>query len=238
MLASFIAWALLSGAQRARGSAIYPRDAGLVAPLSLYTDHACSTPSASSSNVTLGLNICAVTTGLESFILSPVPCISGNVAQWVFKDVACGAVSDDYYRGVNNCYAAYHGAMAAVMLTCDGDASETVPSRPTSTTTIVVGPVATGGASTPAPAAPSISSGPTGTGADQGASTTGSGATGWNSLNQSTRIGIIVALAVGIPLLAVGSYTTRMQLKREGGPRFFTHTHTRYEETSTIQQAH
>lgn len=224
MLASFILWALLSGAQLACGSAYYPREARLVAALSLYTDHACSTPSASNPNVTLGLNVCAVTTGLQSFILPPVPCTSGKVAQWVFTDVTCGSVSNDYYLSANsnsNCYAAYHGAMAAVMLTCDGDAHETEPSRPTSTTTIVVGPVATGGASTAAPAAPSTSSGPTGTGADQGASTANSAASGWNSLNRGMRIGIIAALAVGIPLVLIGSYTTRMQRRRNDVPPVF-----------------
>jgi hypothetical protein len=212
MLASFIAWALLSGARLARSST------STSIALSLYTDHACSTPSASNPNVTLGLNVCAVTTGLESFVLSPVPCISGDVAHWVFTDVACEDVSGAYERGANNnmnCYAAYDGAMAAVMLTCDGDADETEPSRPTSTTTIAVGPVAEAGASTAAPAAPSTSSGPTGTGGDQGAPTTTSVASGWNSLDLGTRIGIIVALAVGVPPILIGLYTIRMKMKKK-----------------------
>jgi len=210
MLTSFVAWVLLSSAQLARSSTAIP--------LTLYTDHACSTPSASNPNVTLGLNVCAVTTGLESFVLSPFPCTSGNVAQWVFADVACGDVSNAYYHGAGNnnyCYAAYDGAIAAVMLTCDGDAYETEPSRPTSTTTIAVGPVATAGASTAAPAAPSTSSGSTGTGGGPGASTSNSVASGWNSLDLGTRIGIIVALAVGIPPILIGLYTIRMKKRRD-----------------------
>jgi hypothetical protein len=224
MLTSFVAWALLSSAQLARSS--------VSIPLTLYTDHACSTPSSSNPNVTLGLNVCAVTTGLESFVLEPFPCTSGNVAQWVFTDVACGDVSDAYYHGAgdnNYCYAAYNGAMAAVMLTCDGDAYETEPSRPTSTTTIAVGlvatagaltvatagtsTVATAGASTASPAASSTSSGSTGTGGSQGASTTNSVVSGWNSLDLGTRIGIIVALAVGIPPILIGLYAIRMKKK-------------------------
>jgi hypothetical protein len=219
MLASFIAWTLLSSAQLALSSAVHLRDTnpGVGIALSLYTDNACSTLSASNPNITLGLNVCAVTTGLESFLLSPVPCSSGNVAQWVFTDVACGDVSNAYYRGASNnmdCYAAYKGAMAAVMLTCDGDADETEPSRPTSTTTIAVGPVATTGASTAGPAVPSTSSEPTGTSGGKGASTTNSAASGWNSLDLGTRIGIIIALAVGIPPILIGLYT----IKKMKGP--------------------
>lgn len=242
MLASFIASALLSGAQLARSSAIHLRDTGLGTgiALSLYTDHACSTPSASNPNITLGLNVCAVTTGLESFILSPVPCTSGDVAHWVFTDVACGDVSDAYYRGASNnmdCYAAYDGAMAAVMLTCDGDADETEPSRPTSTTTIAVGPVATAGASTAAPAVPSTSSGTTGNGGGKGASTTNSAASGWNSLDLGARIGIIVALAVGSIL--IGSYTAHIKKKKriERGNSMSLRTYPPNTQ-STITQSH
>jgi hypothetical protein len=125
MLASFIAWALLSGARLAHSSADIE--------LSLYTDHTSSTPSASNPNITRGLNVCAVTTGLESFVLSPVPCTSGDVAHWVFTTVACGDVSNAYYHGASNnndCYAAYGGTMAAVMLTCDVDVDEDDCGRP------------------------------------------------------------------------------------------------------------
>jgi hypothetical protein len=73
---------------------------------------------------------------------------------WVLlSDVACGDVSDVYYRGASNgvnCYVTYDGAMAAMMLTCDSYADERELSRPTSTTTIAVGPMATAEASTAA----------------------------------------------------------------------------------------
>jgi hypothetical protein len=64
---------------------------------------------------------------LESFVLSPVPYNSGDVAHWVFTDIAYGDVSDAYYHGAS--YAAYDGAMAAVMLTCDGDADKSRAGR-------------------------------------------------------------------------------------------------------------
>lgn len=112
MLASFVAWALLSDARLARSSA--------------------------------------------GIALLPVPCNSGDVVHWVFTEVACGDVFDAYYRGASNnvnCYTTYDDAIAAVMLTCDSNADEREPSRPTSTMTITVGPVATAEASTVAPAA-------------------------------------------------------------------------------------
>ena len=210
MLAYFIALALLSWPQLARSST------GTF--LSLYTDQACSTPSATNPNVTLGLNVCAVTTGLESFILLPAPCTSGDVAVWMFTDVACGNTASvlDWYHGAgdnNYCWAAFNGAMAAVMLTCDADTSETEPSRPTSTTTIAVGPVAnaatstTEGESTANTAVPSTSSSATST----DGSTADSKASGWNSLDRGTRIGIIVAIAVGVPPILIGLYALQRQ---------------------------
>ncbi|PMD13729.1 hypothetical protein NA56DRAFT_755500 [Hyaloscypha hepaticicola] len=175
--------------------------------LSLYTDQSCTTPSATNPNVTLGLNVCAVTTGLESFILLPTPCVSGDVAAWMFTDIACGNPAGimDWYHGAGGndyCWATFHGAMAAVMLTCDANKDETYPSRPTSTTTIAVGPVA----NPPASATTSTGSSSSGTSTSESGSTaTGnSTATGWSSLDLGTRIGIIVAICVGVPPIIIG----------------------------------
>jgi hypothetical protein len=190
--------------------------------LSLYTDQSCTTPSATNPNVTLGLNVCAVTTGLESFILLPSPCTSGDVAAWMFNDIACGNPAGfmDWYHGAGGndyCWATFHGAMAAVMLTCDANKDETYPSRPTSTTTIAVGPVAnppasatTGGGATAGPSTGSSSS-ETSTG-ESGSTTTGnSTATGWSSLDLGTRIGIIVAICVGVPPIIIGLIALKKQ---------------------------
>src|SRR5258707_106729 len=116
--------------------------------LLLYTDHAYSMPISSNPNVTLGLNVCTVITGLESFILPPVPCTSGDVAVWAFTNLGCRDISDGFYHGAhsnNDCYAALEGAIAALMRTCNGDTYETEPSAPTSSTNVAVDPVATGG---------------------------------------------------------------------------------------------
>lgn len=145
MIAFFVALALLSAPQLVGSTGIF---------LSLFTDEHCSTPSTTNPNVTLGINVCAVTTGLESFIYIPVACTTGFAKAWVFTDVGCAKpVDPDYYyvggTGNDYCYAAYiPGVFPALMLTCDADADEVTPSRPTSTTTIAVGPVVNAATST------------------------------------------------------------------------------------------
>lgn len=214
MIASFVALALLSAPQLVRSTGIF---------LSLFTDEHCSTASTTNPNVTLGINVCAVTTGLESFIYTPVACTTGFAKAWMFTDVGCAKPVDPdyYYAGVTGndyCYAAYiPGVFPSLMLTCDADADEVTPSQPTSTTTIAVGPVVNAATSTTA-------GGSTATGTSSAASTTGntdtgtststsnSNATGWNSLDYGTRVGIIVAIAVGVPPIFIGLYA----LKKSG----------------------
>jgi hypothetical protein len=214
MIAFFVALALLSAPELVRSTGIF---------LSLFTDEHCSTPSTTNPNVTLGINVCAVTTGLESFIYVPVACTTGFAKAWVFTDVGCTKpVDPDYYyvggSSNNYCYAAYiPGVFPALMLTCDADADEVTPSRPTSTTTIAVGPVVNaatsttaGGSTTTGASSAGSTTGSTGTGTDT--STSNSNATGWNSLDYGTRVGIIVAIAVGVPPIFIGLYA----LKRSG----------------------
>jgi hypothetical protein len=147
-------------------------------PLSLYTDEECVSPSTSAPNITLELNVCAVTTGMESFVLLPTPCISGNVEVWGFVDNMCENLGTSYWsNSKKNCYASSsNGAIAAIMLTCDANTDETEPSSPTSTTT------------------PSSSSG---TG-----STPNSNPSPWDNLKIGVRIGIIfVGVAAGISVM-------------------------------------
>jgi hypothetical protein len=145
MIAFFVVLALLSAPQLVRSTGIF---------LSLFTDEHCSTPSTTNPNLTIGINVCVVTAGLKSFIYTPVACTTGLAKAWVFTDVGCAKPVDPgwYYAGGNEndyCYAAYvPGVFPALMLTCDADADEVTPSRPTSTTTIAVGPVVNAATST------------------------------------------------------------------------------------------
>jgi hypothetical protein len=206
MLVSFVALALLSSAQLARVNGI---------PLLLYTDHVCLTPSASNPNVTLGLNVCAVTTGLESFILDPTPCTTGNVQGWIFLDTACGNPGSVYPSGNNKyCYAPLEGGgIASLMLTCDQ--SETTPPTPVSTTTIVVGLVANPITSNSSNSLSTSTGGTADPSAPQG---------WWDSLSQGTRIGFIVALAVGVPLFVVLAIIK--EWKRKQGIAYAPRSHT------------
>ncbi|KIM95699.1 hypothetical protein OIDMADRAFT_33784 [Oidiodendron maius Zn] len=155
-------------------------------PLSLYTDESCLTPSTSAPNITLGLNVCTVTTGLESFILPVTPCISGNVAVWGFTDNACANLGTGSWEiSATHCYASSsNGAIAAIMLTCDANADETEPSAATATTTVSVGPVANSyPTSTTTPSSSSDS-------------TPNSNTNPWDNLKIGTRVGIIVVASL------------------------------------------
>ncbi|OQV06634.1 hypothetical protein CLAIMM_11177 [Cladophialophora immunda] len=200
MSVCFILWTVFYSARVAFGHTYNPvaRDTGAGADIDLllYTDHACSTPSASNPNITLGLNVCADTTGLESVILNPVPCTSGNVRIWAFTDLGCRDVSAGVYRGANNnnyCYAAFQGAIAAIMLTCDTDTSEVEPSSPTSTTSVAR-------VDEHRRKHRLINYKFTKERVEQ--------------LDLGTRIGIIIALAVGIPPILIGLYTISMKKKK------------------------
>jgi hypothetical protein len=114
-----------------------------------------------------------------------------------------------------------HGVFSALMLTCDADAEETTPSPPTSMTTIAVGAVVNagtaisttaGGLTTTATGASTTGSTTASSGTSPGTSTSTSNASGWNSLDYGTRVGIIVAIAVGVPPIFIGLYA----LKRSG----------------------
>jgi hypothetical protein len=170
-------------------------------PLDFYTDNACATPSTTAANISLELGVCSVTPGLGSFVLQPYPCISGDVVQYAFSDTACGQQNSASRTSIEGyCYAEVEGGdIAAIMLSCD----QTSPGQPTSTTTITVGPIATGGSN-------SSTSSTTGSGDGSSSSDSSSPASGWNSLSLPVRIVIIVGVSVGV-LSAIlgGSYHKR-----------------------------
>lgn len=181
-------------------------------PMTLYTDNSCKDASTTAANVSLNLGVCTVTPGLGSFVLNPFPCSSGSVIGYVFSDTACGnANQNNLFRGggddgVNpHCYGPIKGGLAAVMLSCE----QNTPKQPTSTTTINVGPIATG-ASITSPSSTANVTSSDGSSSSSNDSGTPRSSSGWKSLNSSTRIGIIVALSVGIPLLTIcGIYEER-----------------------------
>lgn len=195
MLVVLVAWALLRAATLANASATE-------IPMTLYTDNSCDDPSTTAANVSLNIDVCVVTPGLGSFVLEPFPCSSGSVTTYVFSDTACGNVAGSPTRGGggdgtnDNCYGLLTGDIAAIMLSCD----QTSPGQPTSTTTINVGPIATGGSN-------SSTSSTTGSGdGSSSSSDSSSPASGWNSLSLPVRI-VIVAVSVSV-LSAIlgGSY--------------------------------
>jgi len=105
--------------------------------------------------------------------------------------------------------------MASVMLTCGDNKDETMPASPaTATTTVSVGQVvvaatpttAGGGAAT---TTQTQSSGSEATGGTGTANTNSNSNSGWDSLDYGSRIGIIVAIAVGVPPILIGLWTLK-----------------------------
>ena len=195
---------------------------GTEIPLILYTDNGCKVPSTTAANVSLNLNVCAVTPGLGSYMLNSFPCPSGVVIAYAFADTACGN-QHTVFEGLSNCYYPLKGALAAVMLSCD----QNTPGPPSSTTTIDVGPVATVG--TPKSSSAADSGSENGHGSSPTHSTTSTPTTpsnpsstgtgivspsGWKSLDLGTRIGIIVSLCVGIPPIIIALYALYQKRRR------------------------
>ena len=175
--------------------------ANSLVPVTLYSDHSCTTPSTLTNTTTLPLDTCVVTTGLGSFELPSFPCTSGDVQQYIFTDVACGTLADMFAYSVssNNCYESSKGALAAIMLSCNQD----TPGTPTATTTVDVGVVATAAAGSASTTSTSGSSN-SGNGSSSSGDTTSTPTTGWDSLSLGTRIGIII----GVVVVVIGLGTT------------------------------
>jgi hypothetical protein len=186
-------------------------------PLDFYTDNACAAPSTTAANISLELGVCSVTPGLGSFVLQPYPCSSGDVVQYAFSDTACGQPNSASRTSIEGyCYAEGEGGdIAAIMLSCD----QTSPGQPTSTTTITVGPIATGGSN-------SSTSSTTGSGGGSSSSSDPSSpASGWNSLSLPVRIVIIVGVSVSV-LSAIlgGSYKRHRRNAVQQTDRTYTET--------------
>ncbi len=185
--------------------------ANTVIPITLYTDHSCTTPSTLTNTTTLPLDTCVVTTGLGSFDLPSFPCTSGDVQQYIFTDIACGTLADmfAYSLGPNDCYESSKGPLAAIVLSCNQDS----PGTPTATTTVDVGVVATAavGSATATDASGGSNSGT----ASSSSSETGSTPTGWDSLSLGTRIAIIIGVAVVVIVLGTtGGVTEHKRRER------------------------
>jgi len=190
-------------------------------PLDFYTDNACATPSTTAANISLEIGVCSVTPGLGSFVFQPYPCISGDVVQYAFSDTACGQLNSASRTGTGYCYALVEGGdIAAIMLSCD----QTSPGQPTSTTTITVGPIATGGSNS----STSSTTG-SGDGSSSSSSNSSSPTSGWNSLSLPVRIVIIVGVSVGVlSVIAGGSFGRRRRNAAQAtGHAYLEETHTR-----------
>ncbi|KAI4152639.1 MAG: hypothetical protein LQ340_002796 [Diploschistes diacapsis] len=201
---------------------------GTSIPIALYTDIHCDTPSTLHPNASLSLGVCAVTPGLGSISLPAYPCTSGDVHVWAFADTSCGNQDDIFSLG-NDCDGrANPGAYAAIMLNCDSNS----PGTPTATTTIDVGPIATGGAAaslTPGAGgssaiggpAPSVTPGAGGSPASPSSFSSSSNiSNGWYALSQAARIGIIVgSVVVFLALASFGGRKGYQQYYRAPVPR-------------------
>lgn len=185
---------------------------GTAVPLDFYTDDRCATPSTTAANVSVALGVCAVTPGLGSLVLRPYPCSSGNVVQYAFSDTACGqpkTLTSTSLEGY--CYAELMGGdIAAIMLSCDQSGA----GQPTGTTTIAVGPIATGG-----PNSTTSSTTGSGDGSSSSSSSSSTGSTspalgsGWDSLSLPVKIVIIAGISISV----LSAFTGGIYEKRRRG---------------------
>jgi hypothetical protein len=123
----------------------------LSVPLTFYTDNNCADPSTENPSFSAQLNVCIVTTGLGSVIVQTVPCSTGDVNILAYSDSACGATST-IFALTDNCFGPIHGDVAAILVTCNQEnAVGVIDASPTATTTVPVGPVAGGVATSATP---------------------------------------------------------------------------------------
>ncbi|MCJ1441265.1 MAG: hypothetical protein MMC23_001751 [Stictis urceolatum] len=202
-------------------------EASSMIDITTFTDNKCNEKSTTAGNVSLPLDACVVTIGMQSFQLPTIPCAGGgasSVQQYGFTDSSC---SDQWLYYVNyggGCKGADTAgeAFGSIILTCK-DTDGFAPDPSPTTTTIQVGPAATGasaGSDTAGdPSSTDASASPTSTHSSTGpdnpsSSSSPSNCSGWNCLSPGERIGIIVALAVGIPPIIIGLIALRMKKKK------------------------
>jgi len=208
--------------------------------LTVYTDNRCNTPSTTATNVSVPLDACIVTIGMGSVKVPTIPCSGGapSVQQYGFTDSTCTNYGGDYYYG-GGCHGtlALGEAIGSILVTCKAAPTSGGATQPDGTTvTLNVGPVANGGpaasgssvasspAQTSAAASPGGGSSGTGSAAPGGSdssSSSSSSCNGWSCLTNGERIGIIVALAVGIPPILIGLWALWYKKKKNPNKDIF-----------------
>ena len=99
-------------------------------PISTFTDYQCNTPSTAATNVSLPLDVCVVTVGIQSFQLPKTPCAGGgapSVLNYGFTDNFCSKEWLYHTEYGDGCYRAdgEGAAFGSILLTC----KEEDPSR-------------------------------------------------------------------------------------------------------------
>ena len=158
--------------------------------LGLFTDIECEAPSTVQPNVSLPLDVCAITPGLGSVTLPVVPCSEGSVQVWSFSGSACAKEDMIFVLG-NNCMGrATEGTYGAIMLNCD----ETSPGVAASTTTLDLGvALAATATSSTTPASSSSNS---------SKNSIKNESSWWERISLGARIGIVIAgVAAGILII-------------------------------------
>ncbi|KAF3001613.1 hypothetical protein E8E14_006647 [Neopestalotiopsis sp. 37M] len=189
--------------------------------ISTFTDNECNTASTITPSVSIPLDACIVTIGMESFQLPTTPCAGGgapSVLTYGFTDQHCiksWLYTAGYGKGCRGADSAGE-AYGSILLTCRAESdSGQAPSADSTTVTITVGPAATGASSSGTSSGSSNSSGSTTSSGTTGTSSSGSGGdssdscSGWSCLSYGERIGVIVAIAVGVPPIIIGIYALR-----------------------------
>ena len=171
---------------------------GLDVSVNFFTSTDCKTASTITPSAALNLSTCVVTPGLTSLYYATVPCAGGGIViPYLFNDNACGTqqtILDFYKTGSDfHCLSDFASdTIASVLLSCNQDH----PEQPQATTTVSVGPVATGAAPTSTTSASSGSNG--NSDGDQNTNLNG-----WSSLSLGAHIGIIVGAGVVVLTLCI-----------------------------------
>ncbi len=170
---------------------------GLDISVNFYTSTDCKTASNITPSAALNLSTCVVTPGLTSLYYATVPCAEGGiVVPYLFKDNTCGTqqtILDFYKTGSDfHCLSDFASdTIASLLLSCN----QTHPEQPQATTTVSVGPVATGAAPLSTTSASSGSN--ANSNGDQNTKN------GWSSLSLGAHIGIIVGAGVFVLILCI-----------------------------------
>ncbi|KAK6217770.1 hypothetical protein LQW54_003279, partial [Pestalotiopsis sp. IQ-011] len=161
---------------------------------------------------------------LESFQFPSTPCAGGgapSVLSYAFTDQYCiksWLYTANYGKGCRGADTA-GSAYGSILLTCRAESSSgQAPSSDGISVTITVGPAASGASSSGTSSGSSNSSSSSSSGGTTSTSSSGfssdsfDGCSGWSCLSYGERIGVIVAIAVGVPPILIGLYQIRKRL--------------------------